>query len=298
MSIGTVVSANTLAVVVIGLFGNATAAQFLVDREWIRRQFDAVAWAAFAVFWANLIEHFLITQQSPLEGLLTILAVPLCLLIALRAWRNQPLVEDADLSVGMLTRAVTVMALLYYPVSGMPAVQQAFIETVTAQVEVIISTLGYNPTVIVGDSGFRDTFVFTASDHRYLTTVLLACTGYGSLSIVMGIIAAVDAPVRKRLLAATIALPVIWGLNLIRVAFITLAHGNQWFRIAVDEVMYLFGETDPHSVSYIWADRIIAQPASAIALVVILIMLMRVLPELKPLGEAVIETFDAVVNRV
>lgn len=296
MPIGTVVNSDVLAGIVIALFLSAVTTRYLdADRE--ARILTTAAWATFGIFWANLIEHFFITQQSPLEGLLTVLAVPLCLLIAVRTWNQDPLVENADLSIGMLTRAVTVMALLYYPVTALPTVQQAFIETVTAQVEVIISTLGYDPAVTVGESGFRDSFVFTTPDHRYVTTVLLACTGYGSLSIVMGIIWAVDAPWRKRALATAIAAPIVWGLNLIRVTFITLAHGNQWFTIAVDEVMFLFGESNPHSVSYLWADRIIAQPASAIALVAVLFLLMRVLPELKPLAYAVIETVDTALGR-
>ena len=98
----------------------------------------------------------------------------------------------------------------------------------------------------------------------------------------LGLIAAVRAPMRRKLRAVAVSIPVIYALNLVRNVFIGLSFGNmkmQWFPELTASVFAFSLAQDPARVSYYWADRIIAQSASVVALVVITWLVVRELPE-------------------
>lgn len=245
-------------------------------------RFAAGAWVLFAVFWGLLVPHFAFTQRSIIEGLLSALAVPASLYVAFLIWTGRR-------SFATITEAVAIMGLIYLPFEMIAFLRGGAIETVTVHVEFLLSSLGYDPTVTTGPNGLRSTFVFVGEDgHQFTTRVLLACTGIGSSATVSGLVMALDAPVRRRLLGVAIAVPIIYGLNVFRVAFIALAHGYQWFAGWQGPIFFLFGTSDPNMVSFLVADRVLAQSASVLALVVITLALLRVVPELASIVEDVL----------
>jgi archaeosortase A (PGF-CTERM-specific) len=275
---------DALAWVVIAAFGASALLQGY--RRAYSRYVAVAAWTVFAAFWGALVPHFFYTQLSVIEGVLSAVAVPACLYVAYLVAVDRRQLET-------LTRSVAVMGLLYLPFQTIPGVQQFAIETTTAHADWLMAQLGYNPPIVEGDHGYTAKFVFTGENavtgedgHRFTTTVLLACTGIGSMSIVGGLALAVRASWKRRLQALSIALPVIYGLNVIRVVFIAVAHGEQWFRgqTIQDVVFALFATSDLNMVSYLFADRVLAQTGSVIALVALTLVLLRVLPEL---GEVV-----------
>lgn len=277
--IGTFISSNLLATLSLLAFVFATVGRHYTPNQ--THSLTAASWIVFSVFWLNLIEHFLITQQSAIEGILTTIAVPGCLYIAYLSYTEQHTFEH-------LTTAIALMGVLYFPLTTLTAPRQFLVEAVTQQVNTILQTLGYEPTIILDERGFHGTFEFFHEDRRYLTRVLLACTGFGSLSIVLGVVFAAPAALPQKLKATAIAAPVIWGLNLIRITFITLAQSFQWLQIGVDWFV-MMGLDDPYSVSYIIADRIIGQSLSLIALIAITYALIRIVPEITVvLDEAIV----------
>jgi len=255
----------------------------------------AGAWTLFAGFWLVLIPHFALTQRSYVEGLLCVVAVPACLYVAYLVYEQRP-------SLIVLTRAVAVMGLVYLPFQTIVPLQRFAIEGVTAHAHWLMTTFGFETTVysceglhdagiVAGDysclNPYESKFVTTTSPtQRYLTPVLLACTGIGSISIVVGLVLAVSGTFKQKATAVAIAVPVIYGLNVLRVAFIVRAHAGQWFRAPalVDVVSVLFGlpntESGAKLVSYYVADRILAQSLSVVALVLIGWGLLRVIPSL------------------
>jgi archaeosortase A (PGF-CTERM-specific) len=240
----------------------------------LARKIGGVTWGAFGVFWIVLAPHFLFTKHSVIEGLLAVLALPACL------YAGKQLYDGRD-SLFLFSRAVAAMGLIYLPFLSMPVLKGALIETVTSQVEVILTSLGHPPEVVTDDQGFRSTFYYTHQGHAYTMQVLLACTGLGSMAIFGGLIAALDAPLGRKLAAVAIVVPVVWILNLGRVTFITLAHGRQWFRGVLEgPIMFAFATNDPNKVSFILADKVLAQSLSVVALVAITLALVRVVPEL------------------
>ena len=240
------------------------------------------AWSLFAVFWALMIPHYVLEMRSIVEGLLSVVAVPATLYVAWLIWTERRSFE-------VLTRAVAVMGFIYLPFEAITFIRSGSIEMVTHHVEFILQSLGYDPTVITGPDGLRSTFLFFADNgHRLTTRVILACTGIGSISIVAGLTLAVDAAPRRQALGIAIAVPIIYGLNVLRVAFIALAHGYQWFANFQGPIFLVFGIEDPYLVSYIIADRVISQSGSVVALVLITLGLLKLIPELATVVEDVL----------
>lgn len=271
---------DALAWVVIAAF--LLAAVTSARDERVERAATAGAWVVFAVFWGALVPHFAFTQRSIIEGALSALAVPLSLYVAYLAWGDRR-------DFRTLTRAVAFMGLVYLPFQSVGVLQQVAIETTTRHTELLMGALGYHPPVIESEQGYRQIIVFTAPDgHRFTTRVLLACTGIGSTAIVAGLVAAVKAPMLRRVQAIAIAAPIIYALNIVRVAFIAIAHGNQWF-VGWEAVAFtLFQTSNENLVSYLIADRVIAQSLSVVALVALTLLLLRIVPELGSVVEDVL----------
>ncbi|MDL0125811.1 archaeosortase A [Halobacterium salinarum] len=275
---------DALAWVVVAAFATSALIDAASDdHEAVRRYAAVGAWAVFGLFWGLLIEHFLFVQQSLIEGALAAAAVPACLYTAY-------LVASGRKSLATLTRAIAVMGLLYIPFQTIEPLRRWAILTTTHHAAWIMGQLGYHPAIEVATSyhgypakfAFHGTNVVTGEPWGFPTTVLLACTGIGSMSIVGGLVAAVDAPMRRRLRALGVAIPLIYGMNLVRVVFIAIAHGNQWFGGDVIEgvVFALFPTDNPNRVSYLFADRVLAQSLSVVVLVVLTLALLRIVPEL------------------
>ncbi|MFW5905876.1 MAG: archaeosortase A [Halodesulfurarchaeum sp.] len=271
---------DVLAWVVIAAFAGTA---FLQTREGIdTKEIAAGSWVLFGVFWGALVPHFVFTQRSIIEGVLSIAAVPASFYVAYLIWTERR-------SFSTITRGVAIMGLIYLPFETIAVLQGAAIETVTYHVEYLLSVLGYDPPVIEGSEGLRSTFVFVGPDgHRFTTRVLLACTGIGSAATVSGLVMALDAPLRRRLSAIAIVVPIIYLLNVFRVTFIALAHGNQWFATWQEPIFLLFGTNDPNMVSFLVADRVLAQSLSVLVLIAITLGLLRLLPELSTVVEDVL----------
>jgi archaeosortase A (PGF-CTERM-specific) len=265
---------DALAWVVVGAFLLA-AGLGVADRRASARRVGAAGWAAFGVFWLALVPTFAVEMRSPIEGALSLVAVPACLYAGLLLYRGRT-------SLLVLTRAVAFMGLLYLPVETVPVVRRLLIETVAAQSFAIMDALGTGATLEVGPTyGYDNRFVFRSSAGVYSTYVVTACTGIGSIAIFGGLVAAVEAPLRRKLRAFALAVGIIWVLNLGRNAFIATAYGQQWFRqdALVGAVTAAVGG-DAGYVSYFVADRVIAQSLSVLALVGITMLVVRRVPEL------------------
>ncbi|MFB6280766.1 MAG: archaeosortase A [Haloferacaceae archaeon] len=275
-------ASDALAWVVVAAF--AGGAVLWPRRRALARRVLVGAWGLFALFWLRLVPHFAFVQKSYVEGVGSLLAVPLCLYAGF-------LLAGGRDSLVPLSRSVAWMGLIYLPFETIPAVTVAgttvpapravLIRIVTGQTYWLMETLGYQPTLVAGDAGLMNTFKFvTPGGHVILFSLILACTGLGSIAIFGGLIAAVEAPFRRKLRALAVAVPVIYVLNLARTTFIGLVFGKQYMQVFVDEVLFLFGDTDPYMVSFYLSDRVISQSLAVLALVGVTYLVVRELPEL------------------
>lgn len=283
--------ADGLAWVVVLLFGAGSLAEFY-DRE--RARYVVVAaWGSFAAFWFAQIHHFAFVQKSIIEGVGSVVAVPASLYVGYLLWNGRD-------SLFVLSRAIAVMGLIYMPFQTIDPIRQWLVEAVTRQVEFLIGLLGYDVTVVHGGElagvthDYRNTFLFEYGTYRVTLSIVIACTGIGSMAILAGLIAAVRAPLRRKARALAVSIPVIYALNLVRDVFITLMFGQMRMQFVPELTAKVFAfslEQDPAMVSYYWADRIIAQSMSVVALVAITWLVVRELPEVLAVIEDVLFVF-------
>jgi archaeosortase A (PGF-CTERM-specific) len=269
-----------LAWVVVALFGLGALLD-AGDRRVHARHVTVLAWVAFAGFWALLVPHFALDQRSIVEGLLSVAAVPASLYTGREVYRGRD-------TLMVLSRAVAVMGALYLPATTIEAVRRPLILMTTGHTEWLMHQFGFEPKIVAGQNlGYQNAFWFVTGGRPYVTEILLACTGLGSISIFTGLVVAIDAPARRKLAGMAVIVPVIYVLNVVRVTFIALAHGLQWFD-GQQWVLTVLGSNETSKVSYFFADRILAQLLSVVVLVAIALVLVRVLPEIVVVFEDVL----------
>ena len=109
-----------------------------------------------------------------------------------------------------------------------------------------------------------------------------------ALAAFAGLIGAVRAPLRRKLRGLAVAVPIIYGLNLLRTTFIGITFGEQLLHIYPDVVLMLFGASDKYLVSWFISDRILSQLLAVIALVGVTYLVVRELPEILTIIEDVL----------
>lgn len=243
------------------------------------RPVAAAGWAGFAGFWLLLVPRFALVMRSPIETVLTALAVPACLYAGYLLWSGRE-------SLLTLTWAVAIMGLVYLPFETFEPLRRIAIETVAMQVYLVIRWLGYDVVLEAGpEAGYQSALVFTNGGHELVTYIVLACTGIGSITIFAGLIAALDAPWGRKARAIGLAAGIIYVLNIARNVFIAVAYGQQWFQVWTGPILSVTGYGDPALVSFFIADRVLSQSLSVVALVLITWIAVRTVPELLVLLE-------------
>jgi len=251
-----------------------------IDREYARPIF-VVAWVIFAAFWLVLVYPFFVEDNSVIRGVGALLAVPLSVLVA-------KVLYDGRDSLFVLSRAVALMAMMYVPFMLLPALRETLILLVTDQTAWVISALGFEYELVHGVGAVREgiepgpianTFAFDYQGTIITFTIVLTCTGLGSMAVIAGLVGAVDAPIRRKFRALALALPIIYVLNIARNVFIAVSFGNQFMDILPGLTMALFAIEHPMTVSYIWADRIVAQSLSVVAMILIVWLVVHEVPE-------------------
>lgn len=286
--------------VALALFAIAIVLEY-VDREYARSVY-VVAWVVFGVFWLTLVQPFFVEDESVIRGAGAVLAVPLSILVA------KGFYEGRD-SLFTLSRAIAIMGFIYAPFLMIEPLREQLVLLVANHTAFLMDLVGYSPPLVtelseaapyvpeganpnlerpIGgkERAYENTFVFFNGDGTISFTIILACTGIGSMAVVVGLIAAVSADLRRKLTAIALAVGIIYVLNLVRNAFIAIGYGHQYAHFVPDLTMTVFGLENPLRVSYIWVDRIAAQSASVVAILLIIWLLVRIVPEiLEPLED-------------
>lgn len=283
---------GSLAWLVMVVFLTGSALEFY-DRD-LARYVLVGGWGVLALFWLASIYQFVFDQKSITQGIAVLLGVPASLYVGylLASGRDRLLV---------VSRAVAVMWAIYLPFSSVPFLRDPLIRIVTDQTAAILSLLGAEFSVVVGNNfpadvsladpptSYQRSFFFQFPErnggYNIVYTIQNACTGLGSMAIFGGLIAAVEAPLRRKAKALVAAIGIIWVLNIARNVFIAYTFGYQRLQLFPELVVSTFGLTTPLEVSYIVADRIIAQFLSVAALVGITYVVVMQLPEVLAIVE-------------
>ena len=280
--IDAVSATDALAWISIGIFLLAFALNWrgLPDTA---RNTAALAWVLFGIFWLTMVPYYYTEAQSPLQTVLSLAALPLCVYTGYLLFRGRD-------SLLILSKAVALMGIIYLPAETIPFVRQWLIETVAVQTHWGMELMGHSPGLSPDhEAGYMSRFDFDPDETvtGRTTYIVMACTGLGSIAIFGGLIAAVKAPLRRKLTAFVLAVGVIWILNLSRNVFIGLASPWGWFQYG--PLIYVstewFGAPESQT-SYLVAHNLISQPLAVIALIGITYLVVKILPEvLEPLEE-------------
>ncbi|WP_408959271.1 archaeosortase A [Natrinema sp. 74] len=274
MSIGSIPLSDSIIWIAITAFVVAMVLEWYGNVD-LARYVAAGAWVVFGVFWLTMVPHYYLEVKSPIETLLTLAALPLC------AYTGYLLVRGRE-SLLLLSKAVAFMGLIYLPVETIPFVRTWLIETTAAQTHFGMELLGHSPGIEEGANGYQSRFAFDLDETvtGRTTYIVTSCTGIGSMAIFGGLIAAVRGSIKRKAVAFTLAIGIIWILNLARNVFIGLASPWGWFQ--QDPLVYVVTEfmgAPANQTSYIVAHNFIAQSLSIIALLGITYLVLRILPE-------------------
>lgn len=250
-----------------------------------RRQSLAVyaaglGWGLFGLFWLAMFPYFYSDVQSPLQALLSLAGAPL-------SWYAGYLLVNGRTSLLALSRAIGFMGLIYLPMTMIEPARQWLIETVAVQTIWGMELLGYSPVLEEGGNGYQSRLSFDhVTGEQYATYIVLACTGIGSISIFAGLIAAVSAPLKQKLIGIAAATGVIWVLNLARNVFVGVASPLGWFDYGVFHSITELLAGEGQRTSYFISHHLISQPLSIVALLGITLLVVRIVPTvLNPLEE-------------
>jgi archaeosortase A (PGF-CTERM-specific) len=261
---------DALGWIVIGAFLLGTLAEALDYRE-PARYVSSAAWGLFGVFWLAVFPHFMFDVKSAVEGLGSLVLVPVCL------YTGYLLFDGRD-SLMQLTRAMAFVGLLYYPTQAIPVIRRTLIQVVTHQSLFAIQVLGYDPAFVEGPGfSYRNMFVFGS----FSTYVTYACTGMGSISVFGGLTAATNAPIRRKVQAFGVAAGIIWLLNILRNSVVSIAAGENWFdHQAIVWLGSNVAGVPAERVSFWFSHSVLAQILAILAMVGIVWIVVRGLPEL------------------
>lgn len=249
----------------------------------------ALSWAAFTVFWIFVLPSF-VSSRSFLEVTLILVAIPLCLKLSWGA-ATATNATDAPLHRAVASIGGVYMIFFLTPAVGpIPSVEQVIVEHVTSQTVFFLNQLGFTPAIEQGPNTYASQIVFyPPSAPPLVTHIEVACTGIGSIAIILGLGLATH-PNRKQCVFLVGLSILVYVLNLLRNIFIAAAFGGQWLQISPELVLTLTGYSDPRLVSFFIADKVIGQTASLLVLCALLIPMLRVIPAIKePLDAAYAE---------
>ncbi len=250
--------------------GMLVIASAIPKQNKLKLPISGLGWLLFSVHWMLQWNHYY-ELEDYVNVFLTIFAAIFSILIGLlllkrdrRLFNNFKGISTFN-SISMMTTAAAISGLAYFLFSGIPFLNSWIISTVTDQTLWLGSFFGIAITRL-------DWNILAVNGHR--VEIILACTAIESIALFVGIIACVNAPVKRLASAFVISVPVIYGLNLIRNVFVVDAYGMTWFG-------------DPEMSFYI-AHTVIAKMGSLIALFFIAYLVLKILPEITDMIDGII----------
>jgi archaeosortase A (PGF-CTERM-specific) len=226
---------------------------FIVKKS--KYEVAAFGWVIFAAYWlfqAGIFLNMIAPSERAVDAsdvALSLLVVLFCLIMARFMFISQ------KESLFLLTKATTLTCLFYFPFAEIPFLNYYIISFTAWVVTSLVNFMGL-PVVQVATKIYIGT-----KDIE----IILACTAIESMALFAGVIAGINADLRRKLVAFFATVPTIYLLNLIRNIYVVFAYAQNWYGTP-EQSFYL-------------AHHVISKAGSAIALIVLAYVLFRILPE-------------------
>jgi archaeosortase A (PGF-CTERM-specific) len=192
---------------------------------------------------------------------LALASLPFLLITVRHLLRNDPVVLQ-------LSKTAAVAIMIYVPFAFVPVFRDALVMAVVNQAFWIIQFLGHHPQMpawnIIMENGFAN-------------QIILGCTGITAIAIMTGVIAGVPRlPWKQGVPAFLIIIPLLYVLNLLRVAIVFIAVSDAWFWFLPD----ITGNSGFRAADFFWAHNVFAEALAVMGLLAITFGLSRMIPAL------------------
>jgi len=231
-----------------------------------RFQLGGIGWVFLSIYW-SLQPTAYIELKDYINVFLAIAAAILSLFIAYIIFKSGSKKEGEYEVFFSLSRAASVGGLLYFLFAEVGLLNTWIISTVTEQAVWVTGKFG----VPVVQTAWNELAV-----NGLAVEIILACTAFESIALFSGIISSANgAPFARKLRAFMISVPIIYILNLQRLAFTASAYGFGWFGTP-DESFHI-------------SEHIITKAGSLMALFILSYMVMKTLPEISDMIDGVVK---------
>ncbi len=227
-----------------------------------KRAFSAPGWILIAGYCYFEAGDYL-AQDERFDASLVLVLLALSLILAfimLRPTLSERREED---SLYTLTKIALIAAVFYFPFAEITFLGDSLIY-ITAKITTIVLNIFNVGVYMVPPSGIYTT---DSSFHAIYQpiTIILACTAIQGMVIFIGLIFGVKAPIRRKLKAFFVSVPVIYAANIVRDVFVSAAYFELWFGPPLD--------------SFFIAHNVIARIFALLALIAIAYAVFKILPE-------------------
>ena len=221
-------------------------------------------WVFLSVYWFLQPGDYLEIQDY-VNVFLAVAAGGISLFIAYIMFRARNESHDVFIS---LSRASAVGGLLYFLFAEVEFLNTGIISTVTGQAIWLTGKFGFPVEQVAWNK---------LAVNGLPVEIILACTAIESIALFSGVISsATGAPFSRKFRAFLISVPVVYILNLQRLAFTASAYGFSWFGTP-DESFHI-------------SEHFITKAGSLVALLVISYMVLKILPEVSDMIDGVVKT--------
>ena len=227
-----------------------------------KRAVSAPGWILIAGYCYFEADDYL-AQDEYFDAYLVLVVLALSLILAfimLRPTLSERREED---SLYTLTKIALIAAVFYFPFAEITFLGDSLI-FITAKITAIVLNIFNVGVYMVPPSCIYTT---DSSFHAIYQpiTIILACTAIQGMVIFIGLIFGVKAPIRRKLKAFFVSVPVIYVLNIFRDVFVSAAYFELWFGPPLD--------------SFFIAHNVIARIFALLALIAIAYAVFKILPE-------------------
>jgi archaeosortase A (PGF-CTERM-specific) len=213
----------------------------------------------------------LFAEGNLLYPLLTVLSLPFFVITAERILR-------ADAIILQLSRTAAIATIIWVPFSLVPFLHDLVVAMVVNQAFVIITALGHHPQLFAWD---------VIAENGFYNQIILPCTGLSAIAILLGIaFGNRDLSARQVVSSFLLIVPVIWALNLLRVAMVFIAVSDQWFASFPDPRSVPAGDAN-----FFWAHNVFAEGFAIIGLLLLVWALCRIIPQRKVFAVSLVRVY-------
>ncbi len=227
----------------------------------------AIGWLVFALHWAVQPVHYWAINDY-FNVIITLAVAAFCAYLAFIMWKRK------DEHTLLITKAAAVGGIFYFSFAEFSYLNHLLVAAVASQTTEILHIFSV-PIIQV------EWNMLTL--NGYPVEIILGCTGIESIALFLGVIACVPAPLRRKLAAFLITVPVIYALNIARNAFVLTASGYSWFGVP--------------DYSFYIAHNVIAKFGSLVALVCLSYLVFKMLPGLLDIVTNAYTMFTEGINR-